>query len=104
MAGPLRRNAHLLIVDDFGLRRLNPQQSSDFYEIIIERHRRASTVVTSNRSIEEWIPLFDDPILAQSALDRLAHNAYQLVIEGESYRSRQRPGAAPPAPSTRKRT
>ncbi|HZD04494.1 MAG TPA: IS21-like element helper ATPase IstB [Longimicrobiales bacterium] len=86
----------LLIVDDFGLRRLNTQQSSDFYEVIIERHRRASTIVTSNRSIDEWIPLFDDPILAQSALDRLAHNAYQIVIEGDSYRSRQRPGLAPP--------
>jgi DNA replication protein DnaC len=85
----------LLIIDDFGLRRLNAQQSSDFYEVIIERHRRASTLVTSNRSIEEWIPLFDDPILAQSALDRLAHNAHQVVIEGESYRSRQRPGASP---------
>jgi DNA replication protein DnaC len=48
--------------------------------------------VTSNRTIEEGIPLFDDPILAQSALDRLAHNAHQIVIEGESYRSRQRPG------------
>jgi DNA replication protein DnaC len=92
----------LLIIDDFGLRRLNAQQSSDFYEVIIERHRRASTVVTSNRAIEEWIPLFDDPILAQSALDRLAHNAYQVVIEGDSYRSRQRPGQGPP-PSPRKR-
>jgi DNA replication protein DnaC len=84
----------LLIIDDFGLRRLNAQQSSDFYEIIIERHRRTSTIVTSNRSIDEWIPLFDDPILAQSALDRLAHNAYQVVLEGDSYRSRQRPGSA----------
>jgi DNA replication protein DnaC len=92
----------LLIIDDFGLRRLNAQQSSDFYEVIIERHRRASTVVTSNRAIEEWIPLFDDPILAQSALDRLAHNAYQVVIEGDSYRSRQRPGQGPP-PSPRRR-
>ena len=93
----------LLIIDDFGLRRLNAQQSSDFYEIVIERHHRASTIVTSNRSIDEWIPLFDDPILAQSALDRLAHNAHQIVIEGESYRSRQRPGAAPPpTPRTRK--
>jgi DNA replication protein DnaC len=92
----------LLIIDDFGLRRLNAQQSSDFYEVIIERHRRASTIVTSNRAIEEWIPLFDDPILAQSALDRLAHNAYQVVIEGDSYRTRQRPGQGPP-PSPRKR-
>jgi DNA replication protein DnaC len=82
----------LLIVDDFGLRRLDPTQSSDVYEIIIERHRRASTIFTSNRDISEWTPLFDDPILAQSALDRLAHNAHQIVVEGESYRKRQSPG------------
>lgn len=82
----------LLLVDDFGLRRLDAQQSSDFYEIILERHRRASTILTSNRTIDEWIPLFEDPILAQSAIDRLAHNAYQVVMEGESYRKRQRPG------------
>lgn len=82
----------LLIIDDFGLRRLNAQQSSDFYEVIIERHRRTSTLVTSNRAIEEWIPLFDDPILAQSALDRLAHNGHQIVMDGPSYRTRQRPG------------
>lgn len=93
----------LAIIDDFGLRRLNPQQSSDFYEIVIERHRRASTIVTSNRSIDEWIPLFDDPILAQSALDRLAHNAHQVVIEGDSYRTRQRPGTAPPTPPKRRK-
>ena len=82
----------VLLIDDFGLKRLTNLQSSDFYEVIIERHRRSSTIVTSNRTIEEWIPLFDDPILAQSALDRLAHNAYQVVIEGESYRRKQRPG------------
>lgn len=84
----------VLIIDDFGLRRLNPQQSSDFYEVIIERHKRSTTIVTSNRTIEEWIPLFDDPILAQSALDRLAHNAHQVVIEGESYRRKQSPTLA----------
>lgn len=93
----------LLIVDDFGLRRLNAQQSSDFYEVIIERHRRSSTIVTSNRAIDEWIPLFDDPILAQSALDRLAHNAYQIVMDGESYRSRQRPGSNGSPPSRKRR-
>lgn len=56
----------LLIVDDFGLRRLNAQQSSDFYEVIIERHRRASTIVTSNRAIDEWIP---------SSMTRSSHRA-----------------------------
>ena len=93
----------LLLIDDFGLRRLSAQQSSDFYEVIIERHRRSSTIVTSNRAIEEWIPLFDDPILAQSALDRLAHNAYQIVMEGDSYRSRQRPGLNSPPPPRKRR-
>ena len=91
----------VLIIDDFGLRRLDAEQSSDLYEVILERHRRASTIVTSNRTIDEWIPLFDDPFLAQSAIDRLAHNAYQVVIEGDSYRKRQRPGQSdsiPPPP------
>jgi DNA replication protein DnaC len=82
----------VLLLDDFGLRRLDARQSSDFYEVVLERHRRTSTIVTSNRAIEEWIPLFEDPVLAQSALDRLAHNAYQVVLEGESYRKRLRPG------------
>jgi len=84
---------HLLVIDDFGLRRLDARQSSDIYEVIIERHKRSSTIFTSNRTVEEWIPLFDDPMLAQSALDRLAHNAHQVVIEGESFRKRQAPGA-----------
>ena len=92
----------LLIVDDFALRRLSPEQSNDLYEILLERHRRASTIVTSNRAIEEWIPLFDDPILAQSALDRLAHNAYQVVMEGDSYRKRLRPGERPQTAAPRR--
>lgn len=81
----------LLIIDDFGLRKLNATASSDLYEVLIGRHRRASTIVTSNRTVDEWVPLFDDPMLAQSALDRLAHNAHQVVMEGDSYRKRQGP-------------
>lgn len=81
----------LLVVDDFGLRKLTPTASSDLYEVLIGRHKRASTIVTSNRTVDEWIPLFDDPILAQSALDRLAHNAHQVVMEGDSFRKRQGP-------------
>lgn len=83
----------LLVVDDFGLRQLDSTQSSDLYEVIIERHKKASTIFTSNRDIEEWVPLFTDPILANSALDRLAHNAHQVVIEGDSYRKQQSPSA-----------
>ena len=61
----------LLIIDDFALQPLTPAQTTDFYEIITERHRRASTVVTSNRDASEWLPLMTDPLLAQSAIDRL---------------------------------
>lgn len=81
----------LLILDDFGLHRLSALQSSDLYELIIERHRRSSLVITSNRAVDEWLGLFEDPILGNSALDRLAHGAYQIVIEGTSYRAKKAP-------------
>jgi DNA replication protein DnaC len=81
----------LLIVDDFGLRRLSAQQSQDLYELIIERHRRSSFAFTSNRGVDEWLGLFDDPILGNSALDRLANAAHQVVIEGSSYRAKLAP-------------
>ncbi|HEY3059877.1 MAG TPA: IS21-like element helper ATPase IstB [Chloroflexota bacterium] len=81
----------LLVVDDFGLQRLSAQQSQDLYELIIERHRRSSFIVTSNRGVDEWLGLFDDPILANSALDRLANAAHQVVIDGSSYRARRAP-------------
>lgn len=81
----------LLILDDFGLQRLNSQQSTDLYELIIARHRQASFILTSNRAVEEWLGLFDDPVLGNSALDRLANASYQIVIEGTSYRERLSP-------------
>ncbi len=81
----------LLIIDDFGLQKLTEEQSGDFYEVVIERYGKASIVITSNRDVDEWMALFDDPIMANSALDRIAHNAHQLVIEGESYRRKKDP-------------
>ena len=81
----------LLILDDFGLQRLAAQQSTDLYELIIARHRQSSFVITSNRAVDEWLGLFDDPILGNSALDRLANASYQIVIEGTSYRERLSP-------------
>ena len=81
----------LLIVDDLGLHRLTGQQSADLYELIINRHRASSFVITSNRAVEEWLSLFDDPILGNSALDRLANASYQFIIEGTSYRERLSP-------------
>ena len=81
----------LLILDDFGLQKLTAQQSTDLYELIIARHRQSSLVITSNRTVEEWLGLFDDPILGNSTLDRLANASYQIIIEGTSYRERLSP-------------
>jgi len=58
------------------------------YEIVVERHRRASTIVTSNREPSEWLTMMSGAFLAQSAVDRLAAGAHTLIIEGPSYRQR----------------
>ena len=84
----------LLIIDDLGLHRFTAQQSADLYELILNSHRVSSFVITSNRAVDEWLGLFEDPILGNSALDRLANASYQIVIEGQSYRERQSPHRA----------
>jgi DNA replication protein DnaC len=81
----------LLILDDFALQPLDATETADFYQLCVERHQRASTVVTSNRTADEWLSVMADPLLAQSAVDRLASTAHELIIEGESYRRRQKP-------------
>lgn len=81
----------LLVLDDFGIDQLDATESRDIYEIIFERHRVGSTIVTSNRDPQEWLGTMTDPLRAQSAIDRLQNSAYELVIEGESYRKRQKP-------------
>jgi DNA replication protein DnaC len=94
----MRRLAHtpLLIIDDFCLQSLDATETADFYEIVVERHQRTATVVTSNREPNEWLALMADPLLAQSAVDRLVSTCHELVIEGDSYRRRQRPTIAKP--------
>jgi len=84
----------LLILDDFAIDVLDPTESRDLYEILTERHRTASIIVTSNRGPDEWLATFADPVRAQSAIDRFTSNAYDLVMEGESYRHRLKPGRA----------
>lgn len=78
----------VLNLDDFALKPLDATESNDFYELVVDRHRRGSTVLTSNRQPAEWLTLMSDALLAQSAVDRLTSGAHTLVIKGPSYRQR----------------
>jgi DNA replication protein DnaC len=95
----------LLILDDFALHSMDPLDTTDIYELIVERHRAASTVVTSNREPIEWLAQMADALLAQSAIDRLQSAAYELVLEGDSYRNRQKPvlNSVDPGPRRKRR-
>jgi len=81
----------LLIIDDFALQPMDATATADFYELVVARHHKASTVLTSNRGPDEWLAIMSDPLLAQSAVDRLTSTAHELIIEGQSYRRRQKP-------------
>lgn len=86
----------LLIIDDLGLRPLIHDEPIDLYEIIRQRYERRSTILTSNRAVEEWPALFGDPLLASAAMDRLLHHAHVIEMEGDTYRN--------PPPSKRTKT
>jgi DNA replication protein DnaC len=88
----------LLVIDDFALDVMDPLESRDTYELFLERHRAGSTIVTSNRGPDEWLATFADPVRAQGAIDRFTSTAHDLVIEGQSYRQRLKPGAAERGP------
>lgn len=77
----------LLILDDLGLHRLTPEETLDLYDVIRLRYQIGSTIITSNRALKELPAIFDDPLLASAAMDRLLDEAHVIVIEGDSYRN-----------------
>lgn len=89
-----RLNAYLrpdlLILDDFGLKSIQPPGPEDLYDVINERYERGSILLTSNRAPNEWSDLFLDPLLASAGLDRLLDQAEVVVMRGPSYRARGR--------------
>jgi DNA replication protein DnaC len=82
--------ADLLIIDDMGMKQL-PRRSGEYlFEIIMRRYQVRSTMMTSNRPLEDWGKLIGDVPAATAILDRFLHNAEVIAITGRSYRLRNR--------------
>lgn len=79
----------LLILDDWGLTPLTVEQSRDFLEILDDRYDRRSTLIVSQAPVDLWHSQMPDPTVADAALDRLVHNAYRIVLTGESMRKQR---------------
>jgi len=79
----------LLIIDDFGLTRLDQQQRMDIMEIIEDRHARNSLIITSQLPVVNWYDIIGDDTIADAILDRLVHTAYRIELNGESLRKKR---------------
>jgi DNA replication protein DnaC len=89
----------LLVLDDWGLEPLGPEDRRDLLDIVEERHGRGSTLITSQLPVDRWHDVIGDPTLADAILDRLIHNAHRIQLRGESLRKRglETGLASPPA-------
>jgi DNA replication protein DnaC len=80
----------LLIIDDLGMRKLPPTAAEDLLEIIMRRYERASTILTSNRPIEDWGKILGDTAAVTAMLDRLLHHAHVIKCGPRSWRTREK--------------
>src|SRR3984957_7714500 len=89
----LRRylNPELLIIDDFGLKQLPKNSGEHLFEVIMRRYENRSTIMTSNRPLEEWGKLLCDVPTAGAIIDRFLHHAQVIAITGKSYRVKEAP-------------
>ncbi len=79
----------LLILDDWGLEKLNVKQATDLLEVVEDRHGVSSTIICSQLPVEQWHSMISNGTVADALLDRLIHNAHRLTLSGESMRKQQ---------------
>lgn len=87
----------LLILDDLGMKRLPHTAAEDLLEIVMRRYERASTLITSNRPVEDWGKLLGDTAAVSALLDRLLHHAHVLTCGPRSWRTRLHGGERNPS-------
>jgi len=84
------QSQELLVIDEIGYLSLGTQGSNLFFQVISTRHERKSTVITTNRPFAQWGEIFDNTTVATAIADRLVYNSEVLILEGPSYRKRDK--------------
>lgn len=86
------KKPHLLIIDDFGLQKLDPESCRDLLEVIEDRYMiERPLIITSQLPVNKWIGIFKDLTIADAILDRLVHNCFIIELKGPSLRGNERP-------------
>ena len=81
--------AELLVIDDLFLRRLPPNAGDELADVLMSRHEKFSTVITSNRILDDWAKLLGDVVVVAPLLDRLMHHGHLLKFDGKSWRLKE---------------
>jgi DNA replication protein DnaC len=84
------QSQELLVIDEIGYLSLGTQGSNLFFQVVSARHERKSTVITTNRPFAQWGEIFDNTTVATAIADRLVYNSEILILEGPSYRKRDK--------------
>jgi len=82
-------NYDLLILDELGFKQLPKYSSDDFFNVISKRYEQKSTIITTNKKLDDWNDIFDDEMLTKAILDRVMHHVTLVSIKGKSYRRKQ---------------
>jgi len=83
------RAAELLLIDDLFLRKLPAQAGDELADVLMSRYEKASTIITSNRPLDDWTRLLGDVVVVTPLLDRLMHHGHLLKFEGKSWRLKE---------------
>jgi DNA replication protein DnaC len=94
----------LLVIDDFGMKQLPKRSGECLFEVIMRRYETRSTIMTSNRPLEDWGKLIGDVPSATAILDRFLHHAEVITITGKSYRLRHQAPPPSPQPVSKRKT
>jgi len=81
---------HILIIDDFGISPLKPDQLNDLFEIMEERTFNGSTIITAQLPIKEWHSYLQNETIADAMMDRLIHSSHKIELSGGSMRKKQK--------------